>query len=174
VFVPTQVAKHYYASIGCQEGNLYAKQKEEIKGVHLKSSNAPPQVMAKAKAMMIEVMDIIMQEKKLSIKKYLDEIAALEHDIRDSIMVRQGYEYFRMGQIKPAASYILPPEKSNYAHYLFWNATFGTKYGQMAEPPFTTVKISVSLDSPTKVRAWLAEMEDKELSAKILSMCPSK
>ena len=42
VFVPTQVAKHYYASIGCQEGNLYKAQEPEIKGVHLKSSNAPP------------------------------------------------------------------------------------------------------------------------------------
>jgi hypothetical protein len=167
VFVPTQVAKHYYASIGCQEGNLYAQQKEEIKGVHLKSSNAPRQVMAKAKAMMIEIMDIIMQEKKLSITKYLNEIATLEHDIYDSIMVRQSYEYFRMGQIKTAASYTLPPEKSNYAHYLFWNATFGTKYGEMPEPPWSSVKISVNMDSPTKVKAWLAAMEDRDLAEKI-------
>ncbi len=173
VFVPTQVAKHYYASIGCQEGNLYAEQKEEIKGVHLKSSNAPRQVMAKAKAMMIEIMDTIMQEKQLSIVKYLDEIAALEHDIKDSIMVRQSYEYFRSGQIKNAESYTLPPEKSNYAHYLFWNATFGVKYGMMAEPPFGTIKISVDLDSPTKVRAWLAGMADQELAARILSWMTS-
>jgi hypothetical protein len=167
VFVPTQVAKHYYASIGCQEGNLYGKQKEEIKGVHLKSSNAPPQVMAKAKATMIEIMDIIMQEKKLSIRKYLDEIAALEHDIYDSIMVRNSYEYFRFGQIKPAESYVLPPEKSNYAHYLFWNATFGTRYGLVEAPPFGTVKVSVMLDSATKVKAWLTKMEDRELAEKI-------
>jgi hypothetical protein len=167
VFVPTQVAKHYYASIGCQEGNMYSEQKEEIKGVHLKSSNAPRAVMAKAKAMMIEIMDIIMQEKKLSITKYLNEIATLEHDIYDSIMVRQSYEYFRMGQIKTAASYTLPPEKSNYAHYLFWNATFGTKYGEMPEPPWSSVKISVNMDSPTKVKAWLSKMEDRDLAEKI-------
>lgn len=169
VFVPTQVAKHYYASIGCQEGNLYGKQKEEIKGVHLKSSNAPQQVMAKAKAMMIEIMDTVMQEKKVSIMKYLDEIAALEHDIMDSIMVRGSYEYFRTGQIKTAESYTQPPEQSNFAHYTFWNATFGKKYGQVEEPPFNTLKISVDLDSPTKVKAWLAKMPDRELAERIAS-----
>lgn len=171
VFVPTQVAKHYYATIGCQEGNLYAAQKEEIKGVHLKSSNAPRQVMAKAKAMMIEIMDTIMQEKKLSITKYLDEIAALEHDIKDSILVRSSYEYFRMGQIKTAESYTLPPEKSNFAHYTFWNATFGTRYGVVPEPPYMSVKISVMLDSTTKLRAWLAKMQDRDLAEKIASWC---
>lgn len=171
VFVPTQVAKHYFASIGCQEGNLYAEQKEEIKGVHLKSSNAPRVVMAKAKAMMIEIMDTIMQEKKLSIMKYLDEIATLEHDIRDSIMVRNSYEYFRMGQIKTAESYTLPPEKSNFAHYTFWNATFGSVYGVVPEPPYMSVKVSVTLDSTTKLKAWLAKMEDRALAEKLAAWC---
>jgi hypothetical protein len=167
VFTPTQVAKHYFALIGCQEGNLYEKHDPEIKGVHLKSSNAPRQVMAKAKAMMIEIMNTIMREEKISIHQYLKEVGDLERDIVESIKVRNSYEYFRLGQIKTAESYTLPPEKSNYAHYLFWNATFGKKYGQMPEPPFGTVKISVKLDSASKVRAWLAKMEDRTLAKNI-------
>jgi hypothetical protein len=164
VFVPTQVAKHYYASIGCQEGNLYAAQVEEIKGVHLKSSNAPPKVMKKAKAMMQSVMDTVMREEKISILQYLQEVSELERDIKSSILERSSYEYFRMGQIKTAESYTLPPEKSNYAHYLFWNATFGKRYGLMPEPPYSTVKISVKLKSPAKVRTWLAGLQDRELA----------
>lgn len=167
VFVPTQVAKHYYASIGCQEGNMYSAQVEEIKGVHLKSSNAPPMVMKKAKAMMIRIMDTIMREEKISIQEYLTEVADLERDIKDSIQVRSSYEYFRLGQIKTAESYTLPPEKSNFAYYTFWNDTFGKKYGQMPPPPFGTVKISVKLDSATKVRKWLAAMEDRTLAKDI-------
>jgi hypothetical protein len=167
VFVPTQVAKHYYASIGCQEGNLYKAQEPEIKGVHLKSSNAPPAVMAKAKAMMIRIMDTVMAEKPVSLRDIMGEIAALEHDIRTSILERSSYEYFRMGQIKPAASYTLPPEQSNFAHYTFWNATFGTKYGEVQEPPYNSVKISVDLKSPVKIKAWLEKMEDRDLAEKL-------
>jgi hypothetical protein len=167
VFVPTQVAKHYYASIGCQEGNLYKAQEPEIKGVHLKSSNAPPAVMKKAKEMMIRIMDTVMREEPVKLKDIMGEIAGLEHDIRDSIMERSSYEYFRMGQIKPAASYTLPPEQSNFAHYTFWNATFGTKYGEVQEPPYNSVKISVDLKSPVKIKAWLAKMEDRDLAAKL-------
>jgi hypothetical protein len=167
VFVPTQVAKHYYALIGCQEGNLYKEFDTEIKGVHLKSSNAPRAVMAKAKTMMVEIMNTVMREEKISIHKYLKEVADLERDIKDSILLRSSYEYFRLGQVKTAESYTLPPEKSNFAHYTFWNETFGLKYGQMPPPPFGTVKISVKLDSTTKVRKWLAKMEDRQLAKNI-------
>jgi hypothetical protein len=164
VFTPTQVAKHYFASIGCQEGNLYAAQVEEIKGVHLKSSNAPPKVMKMAKSMMMEIMDTVMREEKIVLMTYLTRVADLERDIKTSILERQSPEYFRVGQIKTAESYTLPPEKSNYAHYLFWNETFGKRYGQMGEPPFSTVKISVQLGSAAKIRAWLANMADRELA----------
>ena len=61
--------------------------------------------------------------KSVSLKQVMGEIAALEHDIRTSILACSSYQYFRMGQIKPAASYTLPPEQSNFAHYTFWNHT---------------------------------------------------
>jgi hypothetical protein len=74
-----------------------------------------------------------------------------------------------MGQIKPAESYTLPPEQSNFAHYTFWNATFGTKYGLVQEPPYSSVKISVDLKSAVKIRSWLAKMEDRDLATKLES-----
>ncbi|WP_144106664.1 family B DNA polymerase [Paraburkholderia sp. BCC1886] len=169
VFVPTQVAKHYYASIGCQEGNLLAAQDTEIKGVHLKSSNAPRAVMAQAKAMMVRIMETIMAEKQISALSIIQEIADLEHEIRSSILERSSYEYFRIGQIKTAESYTLPPEKSNFAYYTLWNETFGTKYGMVPEPPYSSVKISVDLKSPAKIKAWLSAMEDRDLAEKLAS-----
>jgi multisubunit Na+/H+ antiporter MnhG subunit len=65
VFVPTDVAKHYFAYISAQEGNLFAKYEKEIKGVHLKSSNAPKAVMKEAEKMMIHIMETVLAEKKI-------------------------------------------------------------------------------------------------------------
>ncbi|WP_233875059.1 family B DNA polymerase [Paraburkholderia adhaesiva] len=166
-FTPTPVAKHYYAHIDCREGQLYAKAEAEIKGVHLKSSSAPPAITVRAKSLMIEIMTTVASEKKLSLTKILGEISAIEHDIIDSVMQRSSCEYFRIGQIKPAAAYTLPPERSVYAHYLFWNAAFGPKYGVAPAPPYTAIKIPVDMGSPTRIKAWLATMADQQLAARL-------
>ncbi|MBB5409339.1 hypothetical protein HDG34_003280 [Paraburkholderia sp. HC6.4b] len=166
-FTPTPVAKHYYALIDCREGQLYTEPEAEIKGVHLKSSSAPPAVTARAKLLMIDIMKTVAHEEKLSIMKILGEISAIEHDIIDSIMKRSSCEYFRIGQIKPAGAYTLPPERSVYAHYLFWNATFGMKYGMAGTPPYTAIKIPVDMGSPARIKAWLTAMADQELAARL-------
>jgi hypothetical protein len=69
VFVPTQLGKHYYATMGCQEGNVFSKRKIEIKGVGLKSSNSPKVILNKAQAMMQDVMQTVINGEKLSLKK---------------------------------------------------------------------------------------------------------
>jgi hypothetical protein len=166
-FTPTPVAKHYYAHIDCREGQLYAEPEAEIKGVHLKSSSAPPAITARARNLMIGIMTTVAREEKLSLTKILGEISTIEHEIIDSVMQRSSCEYFRIGQIKPAAAYTLPPERSVYAHYLFWNATFGPKYGMTGAPPYTAIKIPVDIGSPTRIRTWLTTMPDQELAARL-------
>lgn len=168
VFIPTQVAKHYYAITSCQEGNLFSKHKTQIKGVHLKSSNAPKVIMAKAKSMMEEIMYTINDGKKISILKYLKEIADIERSIISSLKSGSP-EYFRMGQIKSQDSYKKKAHESPYAYYLMWNEVFGPKYGIIPEPPFTVIKVSTSLDSPVALNNWLSGIEDKELASRMQS-----
>ena len=45
VFVLTSMAKHYFAYISAQEGNVFTELDTEVKGVYLKDSNCPPHVM---------------------------------------------------------------------------------------------------------------------------------
>lgn len=224
VFIPTQVAKHYFAFISSQEGNIYNKYKAEIKGVHLKSSNVPKKIMKKATNLMLEILTTVSSNKKIKLIPILKDIADLERtivksvttgevekvvkeetdlvkeiefvntrpddeddfqpvfsdeeleegdeedldeEVSDEEVEKRAYEYFRIGQIKGADSYTKPEMESNYWYYLFWEATFGQKYGSTQPPPYTGVKISIGLNSATKYKRWLEQMEDRALATRI-------
>lgn len=166
VFVPTQVAKHYFALISSQEGNLFNEFKKEIKGVHLKSSNVPKKIVEHASKMMVDIMNTVVSNEKISITPILKEIADIERDIIKSISVGS-YEYFRVGQIKPESSYGRPGMESNYWYYLFWEKVFAPKYGHSQLPPYMAVKVSIELDSPTKLKRWMESFEDRALAARM-------
>lgn len=166
VFVPTQVAKHYYAIISCQEGNLYEEYDKEIKGVHLKSSNAPKAIMGEAKKMMEFIMMSVVEEKKISIEYILSWVGRIERDVIDSIK-RGSFEYFRRGQIKTPASYVDGENAAAYQQYLLWNEVFAKKYGKITSPPYTSIKISADLDSPARTLAWINSLEDKDIAQRI-------
>lgn len=165
VFVPTNVAKHYYALIGVQEGNVFKESDQEIKGVHLKSSNAPRQVMEQAKKMMEFIMTSVVQEKKISITYILKWIGDIERGIVESIQ-KGSHEYFRRGQVKTADSYIEKEEAPPWQQWLLWKEVFAPKYGQMSPPPYMSIKLSVDLSSPAKTKEWLDSLEDRELAAR--------
>ena len=166
VFVPTQVAKHYFALIGCQEGNLFKEYKKEIKGVHLKASNAPRFVIKEAEKMMIFIMNSVLRGEKIKIKEILKTIGDIERQIFTAIG-EGGYQFFRMGQIKPPESYAKSADESPYQQYVMWNEVFGPKYGIAPPVPYTCVKISTELDTPTKTREWLETLEDRELAGRM-------
>jgi hypothetical protein len=166
VFIPTQVAKHYFALIGCQEGNLFKDYKKEIKGVHLKASNAPRFVMKEAEKMMLFIMNSVLRGEKIKIKEILKTIGDIERQIFTAIG-EGGYQFFRMGQIKPPESYAKSAEESPYQQYVMWNEVFGPKYGVAPPVPYTCVKIATDLDTPTKTKEWLDTLEDRMLAERM-------
>lgn len=168
VFVPTQIGKHYFASISCQEGNVFEEHETEIKGVQLKSSNAPRKIIQGATAMMEDIMATTMSKGKLSLGKYLKEIAEVERDIIASIR-RGEYTYLRTGSIKDATSYAGDPETSPYQQHTFWNEVFGPSYGMMPDPPYQTLKLSVDLDNATDFRMWLTSVKDRAFAQRLQS-----
>ena len=166
VFVPTQVAKHYYALITCQEGNVYSKPKKEIKGVHLKSSNAPREMIAGATLMMEQIMETVMREQNINIRDILKTIGGFEKNVLDSI-ARGSHEYFRMAQVKQAESYTKGPTESNYAQYTMWNEVFAPKYGVVQEPPYMCVKVTTGMKSPKSTQDWLDSLKDQEMANRL-------
>jgi hypothetical protein len=162
VFALTSRAKHYYTYEYACEGNVYEKLNPHIKGVALRSSAVPPDIMAKAKAMMLDILDTVMRGEKISYVKYLKYVGDVEREIYQSIL-EGSYRYFSTTTIKSSESYKLPLS-SNYMHYELWESVFAPKYGHTVAPPYTAVKVSIDADTPTKLKAWLDRMEDPAIA----------
>jgi hypothetical protein len=166
VFVPTQVGKHYFAYIGCQEGNLFIEYDMEIKGVHLKSSNVPAAIMKKAEKMMQAIMDAAARGEKISIAEKLEQVAQIERDIIAAAIAGDS-TYFRSQQIKSKGSYTKEPEQSPYVHYMLWQRIFAQKYGHMDEPPYAVFKVPVHLPNQRVITSWLEGIEDKHIKTEL-------
>lgn len=164
VFVLTQLGKHYFAQISCQEGNIMKALKKEIKGVHLKSSSAPKAIVAQAETMMLDIMNTIMSKGSLSALKYVKEVADLERSVVESI--RKGeFKYLKLNNVKDAASYKNGEGTSTYKQYGMWNDVFGEKYGRIPPPPYKAIYVSLELDSKTKTNTWLEKIPDRNIAA---------
>lgn len=171
VFVPTQLGKHYYANMGCQEGNVFEKHKMEIKGVYLKSSNLPASINKRAQEMMKRITDEVMtisdtNPTPIEVKKYIGEVADIERMIISSIKKGET-EFLKASSIKDAQSYSKEGNDSPYRHHVFWNEVFGQKYGVVPEPPYSTIKVSSIIENQTDLNNWLATMQDPEIKAKL-------
>jgi hypothetical protein len=166
VFSLTNLGKHYFAMISCQEGNIKEELQKEIKGVHLKSSNVPKEVVQQAENMMIDIIDTLMRDGKLSAKKYLTEVADLERSIVASIK-RGEFRYLKLSTVKDPAAYKQQEGAATYKQYGMWNDVFGAKYGAIAPPPYKAIAVSLELDSKTKTNTWLENMPDQDVAARM-------
>lgn len=166
VFIVTNVAKHYYAKISIQEGNVFKEREREIKGVHLKSSNSPKFVTKKANELMEFIMESTLNNKKISITTILKDIADIERSIKDTIF-SGGLDYFRLGQIKTPDSYTREERESPYINYHLWQEVFAEKYGSLPLPPYSCIKINTTLSNASTTKLWLDEMKDQDLANRL-------
>jgi hypothetical protein len=166
VFIPTQVNKHYFASIAFREGNVFDVVKREIKGVHLKNSNSPKFIINAAKSMMNDIMDTVMSGKKISMVEYLKRVADIERSIYSGI-AKGDKTFFRAGVIKTPDSYNSEKERSPYYHHMLWNTVFASKYGTIAEPPYDIISINTVLENTSSVTNFINSLEDKKLAARL-------
>lgn len=165
VFVLTSRAKHYFAYVAAREGNVYKHLETEIKGVALRSSNVPGFVIDETHALMRSCMDDVMAGRNISVKRTMGKVAEVERRIRKSIESGSN-ELLTRTQIKGPSSY-KDPSSSNYIHYQMWEDVFADKYGHIAEPPYSAVKVSIDADNPTKLKAWLEKMKDRSIAEKM-------
>lgn len=166
LFVPTSVAKHYYAIKSAQEGDVFKEMEKEIKGVHLKSSSAPKYVTKTAQNMMIRIVTDIYAGKKISLKGILTEVADMEREVLRGIKAGET-TYFRLGQIQTPDSYTKEKEQSNYFHHMLWEEVFSPKYGSYGTPPYHCIKVATTLKSTTLFKEWVAGIKDRELAMRL-------
>lgn len=166
VFAQSAVAKHYYTITYVKEGSVYEKPEMEIKGVHLKNSAAPKEIVKAAAAKMEEILLSVMAGKKISIIDNLKNVMALEKTIIDSLSSGQ-VQYLKTSKIKEAAAYALDEMKSPYQHHQLWLDVFVPKYHIYEHPTYSVFKIPTKLTNKSKVAKWLASMEDRQLAERM-------
>lgn len=167
VFGLTSVAKHYFTAKVIQEGQVYNEPEMEIKGVHLKNSSSPPDIIETASETMREIINTIMRGELISLLDFLTKCADLERKITNSLLAGE-IHYYRKSKVKDAKAYTTDELKSPYVHHLFWEIVFKDKYGSIAPPPYSVIKIPTNMATPTAVNRWLASIPDREVARKLV------
>ncbi len=172
VFVKTSMAKHYYAYISAQEGNVFKKLKLELKGKNLRDSTVAPAINQKVQDFVKAIMDTIMREGHISTRWLLNEVLSVERSIIQNIKEGKTYEFTTM-RLNDYTAY-KNPESSNYRYHDLWNTVFGPKYGNAEATPYTAIKISMSLSSRRKMSKWANEINDKALAERLTTWMTEK
>lgn len=161
--VPLGRTKHYVASIDCQEGNVYTEMDIEKKGVHLKNSNSPKEIIDHAESIMVRAFNLDTNEPRpVYITELMREIADEERKILTEVN-NGGSTYYRSKQIKNAEAYKLEADNSPYANYIFWNETFGEFYGKTPPPPYSAFDVKLTIGNKSQWDEFLDSIENKEL-----------
>jgi len=166
VFAQSAVAKHYYTIQYVKEGNVHKVPEMEIKGVHLKNSAAPREIVLAAAEKMKEILMRVMNGEKLSIIDNINEVVALETKITDSLN-SGNVTYLKTSKIKQKEAYALSETESPFQHHTLWVEVFGPKYGVPEQPPYGVFKIPTTLDNKTRVKQWLDTMEDRDVAQRM-------
>lgn len=161
VFAQTSVAKHYYTCMKVKEGNVYKAPKFEVKGVHLKDSSVPVNLIEAGSKTMQSILDDVIRAKPISLLEKLKEVADIEREIIDSLY-RGEVKYLKRIRIKEASSYSQDAEHSNYAYYTLWERCFAPTYGSVSKPPYGAVRIPLDLDKRSKLQEWVEQISTNQ------------
>lgn len=168
VYTLTNQTKNYFAYISVREGNVYSKMKLEKKGVGLRSSKIPSNVMERFDGYVRSMMDKIISCQKITLDELFEVPYNTECMVRESII--EGYtDYFQTAQVKSADSYKAGYDAPIQKLHRLWEDVFAPKYGSPPEIPYVALKISTNLTSAKKLAAWVNSIEDEELAARLQS-----
>ena len=174
VFGQTLVAKHYYTMQLVKEGNVRKVAKDEVKGVHLKNSAVPKDIIASAQAKMREILDRVMAGSRIKLIDEIVRVARIEQEIQTSIL-SGGTKFYKVSKIKPPSSYASPDvEKTPYQYHLFWQQVFEPAYGKVEDPTYYCVKIPTTLHNKTALKNWVDSIADAELKARLITWITRK
>ena len=163
LFVPTLMAKHYWAMKSAQEGNVYTDPELELKGANMISSATPGDIVKNVKKFLLDQMKAITSGQEIRLNDLLDDISDKEHEIYSDVKTGNT-EYFRQSHLKSPKAYKNPdPDRNPYWNHTFWNRTFGKIYGMVDEPPYTMVNVSLEVNNISEFNEWIDSIENKSL-----------
>lgn len=168
VYALTNQTKNYFAFISVREGNVYSKMKLEKKGVGIRSSKIPRNVMDEFDKYIRYLMNRIIEVQNITLDELFEVPYTTENMVRDSVLEGKS-EYFQTAQIKAADSYKAGYDAPAQKLHRLWDHVFAPKYGEAPEIPYTALKISTNLTSAKKLDMWINSIEDRELAERLRS-----
>ena len=166
VFAQTPIAKHYFTMINVKEGNVYAKPSFEHKGVGLKNSAVPDNLIHQSQKDMNDILLTVFKGGKISIIEEITKVYDVELGIIKALNAGN-VSYFKKARIKNGESYVKSDELSPYQHHNLWEVVFSPRYGQIDTPPYSVIKIPTTLCNITSLKRWLDTMEDREMADRL-------
>lgn len=167
VFGQTPVSKHYFTLSIMQEGIVFNKPDYEIKGVHLRNSAVPADIIAESKNVMKRILNDIMANRGVTLYNEIMAVRDTEQKIMNSLLAGET-KYFGRNKIKDPSSYSKGPTESPYRHHVFWNEVFGPDYGKIDEPPYSCIKIPTTLKTKRKLLNWVESIQNKQLKERLM------
>ena len=164
----TTMAKHYFASMDAQEGNVYKTPEWEIKGVTLRNSSAPPELVKESNKMIEDIANKVMRDEPLVLTDILREIADKEHRILHSIK-RGDPHYFRQIRINSPDSY--KSENSVYLHKVLWDMAWSHRLGESPDPTYQAMVVKTTINSKSDWANFLDSIEDTKVLEGIKEFC---
>lgn len=159
-------SKHYYASRDAQEGVMFKTPDLEVKGVGLRDSKVPKDIMDRAKGLMLEIIELLKSEKMIPLRRILRDIGDIERELINSI--EEGSPAFlTTGQIKPAGAYKQGEDAVALQQYYLWKEVFGEDFGEAPPPPYSVVKVSLRARNKTELEEWCASMDNQRVANKL-------
>lgn len=165
VFIATNVSKHYYAFTEIQEGNTFKESELELKGVHLIASSIKIEIKKLVHQIMKDLLLAIKNKDTISLGNYIQKTIDIELSILNGIK-SGNISYFKRIPIKGAKSYKQGPEQSPYQFHLLWERIFADKYGSLGEPPYTFVKVPLTMDNKAKLNEFVESITDTDIKLK--------
>lgn len=162
----TPSAKHYYAFISAREGNVYKENELEVKGVNLRNSKIPSEVMGPFTEHLAGTLQNVIDNGELKLKDIIEPALTMERMVRSSLE-SGNTEYLMHSQLKTADSYAAGESAANFQYHVLWNEVFAPKYGESPPLPYTAVKVSAKLNNRTQLIDWLESFEDRVLAERM-------
>ena len=145
------LTKTYFQYIAVKEKSVFKKPKLMVKGVALKSSNLPSFILKEAEQMMVDICATLVRGEKLSLKHFLQRVITVEQMITDSIYKGE-VTFLRLLKINYSQTYKIKDPLKN-------NAGWADFYTPVVELPNTFLKLPTTLESKTKLHAWVESLD---------------
>lgn len=166
VFGLTSVAKHYYTAMKIKEGNVYPDIKMEIKGVHMKDSTVPQNIIKAAAVEMEDNIRRLMRGDRIPLLEKIRKVVAIEQEIIRSLKAGE-VTYLKRLRIKEASAYKEDPSKSPFQYSVIWDTCFADAYGATPQLPYLAFVVPLKMESKTERNQWLERIRNQDVKNRL-------